>query len=211
MNIDGSEHYPPITVATSVNIPEAEVIKRAGTGEFPGKKTPTGYWFSANHISAIRAIVHPNKDVKNTTSVQNTATISAEEAAERTGYKASTLRTYVDAHKIEGQFIDHKLFFTEEQVKKIEEMKKKPEKSSTDIQNPSLKPGLHETQESVKKSRVRSYPRGKTVELPNELKREYECAKRIAKARDEPVIVYLLKQAKSDIDKKKELIKTLRE
>jgi len=208
MIIDSVQYYKIGYAADITGYTIQELKDLFNDKSIPGKEVAGDLMFSMEDIKTLQKKRRAIHVLKQPVQKLSSSLISLTEAAERTGYKPSTLKDYVKSGKVPGNNIAGNVSFTEAQVTEIirikEQNKKKPIEKIPD-KNQMITPVV------PKPAKKKILPSAHPESIPGGLKREYECAKRIAKSRGEPVTVYLLKAASQDIDKKREAMREILE
>ena len=208
MIIDSVQYYKIGYAADITGYTIQELKDMFKDQNIPGKEVAGDLMFSMDDIKTIQKKRRATHTLKQPVQKFSPPLISLTEAAERTGYKPSTLKDYVKSGKVPGVHIGGNVSFTEAQIAEIikikEQNKKKPVEKIPD-EKKTITPAV------PKPAKKKILPSVHPESIPGGLKREYECAKRIAKSRGEPVTVYLLKAASQDIDKKREAMREILE
>ena len=208
MIIDSVQYYKIGYAADITGYTIQELKDMFKDQNIPGKEVAGDLMFSMDDIKTIQKKRRATHTLKQPVQKFSPPLISLTEAAERTGYKPSTLKDYVKSGKVPGNNFSGNISFTEAQIAEIIRIKEQNKKKPVEKIPDEKKTIVPVTSKPVKK---RIVPSAHPESIPTGMKREYECAKRIAKSRGEPVTVYLLKAASQDIEKKREAMREILE
>ncbi len=211
MIIDSVQYYKIGYAADITGYTIQELKDMFRDQNIPGKEITGDIMFSMEDIKTIQKKRRVTRTLKQPVQKFSPPLISLTEAAERTGYKPSTLRDYVKSGKLPGVNEFGNISFTDAQIREIirhkEQSKRKP------VEATSIKP--YEPKPVKKETKPKPAEITMTKEInpyvPKRCKKDWECAKLAAKMKNISTVEYLLDQARPDLEAKRPHFKALRE